>query len=104
MRWTRCIRFAAVVASVTTMANSAFAASLTDEFSNCVQKFANDRQSASVILECNASDGKLSDCRVTVGPTPENGFDKAALCVASILPIGSRTGTVKVPIRFQGAS
>jgi hypothetical protein len=46
----------------------------------------------------------LTDCKVTVAPSPDNGFDKAALCVANLLPIGSKTGTVKVPIRFQGAS
>ena len=104
MRWTKCVRFAAIVATATSLAGSAFAASLNDEFSDCVEKFANDRQSASVILECTARGGKLSNCKVTVGPSPANGFDKAALCVANLLPIGSRTGTVKVPIRFQGAS
>ena len=77
-------------------------AGLSDQFSSCVNKFANDHQSASVMLECNAADGKLSDCKVTDAPSPANGFDKAALCVADALPIGSKTGTVKVPIRFQG--
>ena len=104
MRWTKCVRFAAIVATATSLAGSAFAASLNDEFSGCVEKFANDRQSASVILECTAQNGKLLGCKVTVGPLPANGFDKAALCVANILPVGSRTGLVKVPIRFQGAS
>ncbi len=104
MRWTKCVRFAAVVASVTSFAGSTFAASLNDGFSDCVKRFANDEQSASVVLVCKASNGKLSDCKVTIAPSPENGFGKAALCVANLLPVGSITGTVKVPIRFQGAS
>ena len=104
MRWTKCAWLAAIVASVMTISGSTFAASLNDEFSDCVQTFANNRQSASVILECKASGGKLSDCKVTVGPSPRDGFDKAAICVANLLPVGSKTGTVKVPIRFQGAS
>lgn len=104
MRRTKCVRFAAVVAGVTTLASSTFAASLNDEFSRCVERFANNRESASVILVCKAGGGKLSDCKVAVGPSPRNGFDKAALCVANLLPVGSKTGMVKVPIRFQGAS
>ena len=32
------------------------------------------------------------------------GFDKAALCVADALPMGSKTGTVKVPMRFPGGA
>lgn len=104
MRWTKYVRFAAVVTGVATFAGSSFAASLNDEFGNCVERFANNKQSASVVLECKATNGKLTDCKVTVAPSPDNGFDKAALCVANLLPIGSKTGTVKVPIRFQGAS
>jgi hypothetical protein len=31
------------------------------------------------------------------------GFDKAALCVADYLPVGGKTGTIKVPVRFPGS-
>ncbi|MGB8364731.1 MAG: hypothetical protein ACLQUZ_00150 [Rhizomicrobium sp.] len=96
------VGFVVAVIGVTTFVGPAFAAGLSDQFSSCVTKFANDKQSVSVMLECNAADGKLSDCKVTDAPSPANGFDKAALCVADVLPIGSKTGTVKVPIRFQG--
>jgi hypothetical protein len=104
MRLRNSVGFAAGLIGVMTFVGPAFAASLSEQFSTCVAKFANDHQSVSVMLECNAADGKLSDCKVTDAPSPANGFDKAALCVADILPIGSKTGTIKVPIRFQSAS
>ncbi|GAA0559013.1 hypothetical protein GCM10008942_04360 [Rhizomicrobium electricum] len=53
------------------------------------------------MLECTAADGKLSDCKVLEAPAPAAGFDKAALCVAEALPVGSRTGSIKVPIKFE---
>lgn len=96
------IGYVACVTGMMALVGPAWAGSLSDQFSSCVSKFANDKQSVSVMLECNAADGKLSDCKVTDAPSPANGFDKAALCVADVLPIGSKTGTVKVPIRFQG--
>lgn len=74
---------------------------LKDTFSQCVEKYANHNQSVSVMLECQATGGKLSDCKMVEGPTPVNGFDKAAMCVANALPVGTRTGTIKVPIRFE---
>jgi hypothetical protein len=74
---------------------------LKDTFSQCVEKYANHNQSVSVMLECQAAGGKLSDCKMVEGPSPVNGFDKAAMCVASSLPVGTRTGTIKVPIRFE---
>ena len=98
------VGFAVCFAGAVAFAGPAAAASLSDAFNSCVSKFANDKQSVSVMLECNAADGKLSDCKVTDAPSPTNGFDKAALCVADILPVGSKTGTVKVPIRFQGST
>lgn len=98
------VGFAACVIAAAAFVGPAFAGDLSDQFSSCVSKFANDKQSVSVMLECTAADGKLSDCKVTDAPSPANGFDKAALCVADALPIGSKTGTVKVPIHFQGAT
>ncbi len=79
----------------------AFGGSLAEQFASCAQKFANTSKAASVMLECTAADGKLTDCKVTE-QTPEGaGFDKAALCVADALPVGSRTGAIKVPIKFE---
>ena len=71
--------------------------------SACVDKFAAEGESASVVLECSAADGKLSDCKVVENSAPSKGFDKAALCVASFLPIGTKTGTIRVPLKFAGA-
>jgi hypothetical protein len=88
-------------AALLLVAGSASAGSLAEQFATCASKFASSSKSASVMLECNAADGKLNDCKVTDAPSPAAGFDKAALCVAEALPIGSRTGTIKVPIKFE---
>jgi hypothetical protein len=55
------------------------------------------------MLDCNADGGKLSGCKVLSDSAPGKGFDKGALCVADALPIGSKTGEVKVPMRFPGS-
>lgn len=83
------------------MSTSAFAGGLSDQFISCVSKFADPKVGASVMLECTAADGKLSACKVLEAPTPANGFDKAAMCVAEVLPIGSKTGPIKVPLKFN---
>lgn len=83
------------------IATPAVAGSLADQFASCASKFANSSKSASVMLECTAADGKLNDCKVIDAPSPTAGFDKAALCVAEALPVGSRTGAIKVPIKFE---
>ena len=77
--------------------------SFADHMSNCVDKFASANDSASVVLECSAAGGKLTDCKVVENSAPSKGFDKAAMCVAEFLPIGSKTGTIRVPLKFQGA-
>jgi len=77
------------------------AGSLAEQFSACAAKFADTKTAASVMLECTAGDGKLSACKVLEAPTPAGGFDKAAMCVAEVLPIGSKTGPVKVPVKFN---
>ena len=71
--------------------------------SDCVDKFASTSTSANVMLECNAEGGKLGACKVVDNSAPGKGFDKAAVCVASFLPMGAKTGTVRVPVRFTGA-
>lgn len=90
-----------MAAAVVAFAASSSAAGLADQFAACAQKFANTKTSAMVMLECNAAGGKLTDCKVLEAPTPAGGFDKAAMCVADALPIGSRTGAIKVPVKFE---
>ncbi len=92
--------FAGAAAAIM-IATPAMAGSLAEQFASCASKFASSKQAASVMLECTAADGKLSDCKVLEAPAPAAGFDKAALCVAEALPIGSRTGSIKVPIKFE---
>jgi hypothetical protein len=83
-------------------ANQAAAGSFEDSMGKCLTKNANTRDSAVVMLECTADSGKLTECKVLENSAPNKGFDKAALCVADALPMGSKTGTVKVPMRFPG--
>ena len=85
------------------IANAASAASFEESMARCLTKHANTRDAATVMLECNADGGKLSDCKVLQDSASGKGFDKAALCVAEALPMGSKTGLVKVPMRFPGS-
>jgi hypothetical protein len=91
--------FSSFVLAGSSMADGAFQSHMAD----CVDKFASASESASVMLECNAGGGKLSDCKVVENSNPSKGFDKAALCVVAYLPIGGKTGTVRVPFKFQGS-
>ncbi len=70
----------------------------------CVDKYADRTVSASVMLECTAGGGKLSDCKVVENTVIGKGFDRAAMCVSGFLPMGAKTGTIKVPLKFQAAS
>jgi hypothetical protein len=92
--------FAAILMA-TAFAVPSDAGDLTQVFHTCVQKFARSTDAATVTLECMAGDGKVTNCKVTAAPTPSNGFDKAALCVADSLPVGSKTGTISFPIKFE---
>jgi hypothetical protein len=84
------------------LASATSAASFEESMSRCLSKNANVRDAATVMLDCTADGGKLSACKVISETAPGKGFDKAALCIADVLPIGSRTGQVKVPLRFPG--
>ena len=79
------------------------AGSFQEHYSDCVDKFASNGAAASVMLECNADGGKLGGCKVIDNSAPGKGFDKAAMCVATFLPMGSKTGVVRVPVHFTGA-
>jgi hypothetical protein len=72
-------------------------------YAKCVDQFATSNEAASVMLECNAGGGKLDACKVKENSSPGKGFDKAAICIAAFLPVGSKTGSVQVPIKFVGA-
>ena len=89
------IKLGAGVALCLAFAGASSAADFQESMAKCLTKHANTREAAVVMLECSADAGKLSGCK---------GFDKAALCVADALPMGSKTGTVKVPMRFPGGA
>ena len=84
------------------LASATAAASFEESMTRCLTKNANTKDAATVMLDCTADGGKLSACKVVSDSSPGKGFDKAALCVAESLPIGSKTGEVKVPMRFPG--
>jgi len=88
-------------AALVALSAAASAGSLAEQYTKCVDKFANAKSEASVMLECNAADGKLNDCKVVENTSSAPGFDKAAMCVAEALPIGSKTGTIRVPVKFN---
>jgi hypothetical protein len=51
----------------------------------------------------DATGGKLANCKVVENTGPAGkGFDKAAVCIADSMPMGSKTGTIRVPFRFSG--
>lgn len=94
---------AAGLLAVVSIAGPASAANLQAQMESCLSKHANTRQAASITLECTADAGKLTACKVVQSQAPSPGFEKAAMCVAEVLPMGGKTGTVRVPVRFPGA-
>ncbi len=78
------------------------AAGLRNATSGCLTKHANTKDAANVTLECTAAGGKLGGCKV-VDNSGSAGFAQAAMCVAEYLPIGDKTGTVRLPVRFPGS-
>ena len=97
----KCKAFLAAAATFVAFSSAASAGGLAAYFTICVAKYADPKASATVVLDCNAADGKLNGCKVVEAPTPSKGFDKAALCVAEALPVGTRTGDTKFPIKFE---
>ena len=85
------------------LASSSAAGVFEEKMGMCLSRHANMKDSAAVVLECSAAAGKLSGCKVLSNSAGGKGFDKAALCVAEVLPVGSKTGVVKVPVRFPGS-
>ncbi len=75
-----------------------------ERMEHCLTTFANPADPATVQLQCTASNGKLADCKVTQAVPADKGFEKAAICVADYLPMGSKSGAIVVPIRFPGGN
>lgn len=98
------IHVAAGLLTAFALAGQATAGSFQDQMDDCLSRFANTHDSAMVMIQCTAGGGKLSDCKIVESNGTAKGFDKAALCVASSLPMGSKTGDIKIPIRFPGDS
>lgn len=71
-----------------------------DRMDSCLKKHVSAKEAASVVLECNADAGKLSGCKVVENSAGGKGFDKAAVCVAEFLPMGAKSGAVRVPMKF----
>ena len=92
-----------VIAGAFLITSGALADGFQDHVDQCVERFASNKYTASVTLECTAGGGKLSACKVVDETMAGKGFDKAAVCVADFLPMGSRTGTVRVPLKFQAS-
>jgi hypothetical protein len=97
------IRLAVGIFGAMALAGSASAASFQEQMDSCLSRYANAHDQALVVLQCTAAGGKLADCKV-VENNGSKQFEKAALCVADALPIGSKTGDIKVPIRFPGGN
>jgi hypothetical protein len=94
---------AGVMLLAVSVAGSSAAGVFEEKMGLCLTRHANTKDSAAVVLQCTAAGGKLSSCTVVSNSAGGKGFDKAALCVAEVLPIGSKTGVVKVPVRFPGS-
>jgi hypothetical protein len=92
-----------VVAGALLFTGTALADGFQDHVEQCVEKFASSKYTASVTLECTAGGGKLSGCKVVDETMAGKGFDKAAVCVADFLPMGSKTGPVRVPLKFEAS-
>lgn len=84
------------------LAGTSSAGSFQEGMAKCLTQNANTKEAATVMLQCTANSGKLTGCSVVSDSAPGKGFDKAALCVANIMPMGDKSGDVKVPMRFPG--
>lgn len=86
------------------LASATSAASFQENMARCLTKNANTKDAAMVMLQCTANGGKLGGCTVLSDSAPGKGFDKAAMCIAEAMPMGEKTGDVKIPMRFPGGA
>jgi hypothetical protein len=93
---------AVVLAGGLMAANVTVAADFQEQMNACLEKHANTHDKASVLLECDAQNGKLANCKVVENSAAGKGFDKAAMCIADSMPMAGKTGTIRVPFRFSG--
>ena len=98
------IKIGGGVALCLAFAGASAAADFQESMTKCLTKNANTQDSAMVMLQCTANGGKLSSCSVVSDSAPGKGFDKAALCVADAMPMGEKSGDVKIPMRFPGGA
>ena len=92
----------AAVGMLASASASSAGSNLQGEMTRCLNKHANVTQAAKVTLECTAAGGKLSGCKVVDSEAPSKGFEAAAICVAAALPMGDKSGVIRVPLRFTG--
>lgn len=95
---------ASAVTLVLIGAAPASAEGFVENLNRCATKNANTHDPAVVMLECTADAGKLAGCKVVDASPAGKGFDKAALCLADTLPMGGKSGLVRVPLRFPGSN
>jgi hypothetical protein len=93
---------AVVLAGGLMAANASVAADFQEQMNSCLEKHANTHDKATVLLECDAQNGKLANCKVIEDSAAGKGFDKAAMCIADAMPMAGKTGTIRVPFRFSG--
>jgi hypothetical protein len=86
------------------LVGGAGASSFQESMAKCLTRNANTKDAATVMLQCTANGGKLGGCSVLSDSAPGKGFDKAALCVAAAMPMGDKSGEVKIPMRFPGGA
>ena len=98
----RPLLIAAGIVGAFSFVGQASAGNLQSQIQDCLTKHANTSQAAAIMLECTAADGKLSNCKVIESNAPKKGFEAAAICVAQVLPMGGKTGQIRVPVRFPG--
>ncbi len=91
----------AVLVGGLTLAHASIAADFQAQMNACLEKHANTHDKANVLLECEAQDGKLVNCKA-VENNASKGFEKAAICIADAMPMAGKTGTIRVPFRFPG--
>jgi hypothetical protein len=82
-------------------ANACVAADFQEQMNQCLEKHANTHDKANVLLECDAEGGKLTNCKV-VENSGNKSFEAAAMCIASSMPMGAKSGSIRVPFRFPG--
>lgn len=52
-----------IFAGAVLVSSAASAASFADQMNNCLERHANTRDKATVLLECDAQGGKLTNCK-----------------------------------------